>query len=274
MIPKAMTFRISYVQRMFGAIAVCSIWLAAPHRSSLYAQTTDNEIKLYVDKLNKGQTDDVKKALPDLAAKYQSDPGVIYLQGRVASNGIEAVKLYQTVVTNFPKSEWADEALYRIYQYYYAMGLYKTAEAKLRQLKREYPNSPYASVTSAEKFPAQNERKDQTGSKEPADTLVSREERQAPVKSAAPPPKAVPTPVEKQGRYTLQVGAFTTAANAEKQKSFFEKLGYQAEMTNKVRSGRSLFLVWVGSFRTPDEAKAFARRVRSKYNIDSMVVER
>ena len=274
MIPKTLTFWVPDARKIFGVIVVCSMCLVVPSRSSFYAQTTDNEIKLYVDKLNKGQTDEVKKALPDLAAKYQSDPGVIYLQGRVASNGIEAVKLYQTVVTNFPKSEYADEALYRIYQYYYAMGLYKTAEAKLQQLKRQYPNSPYASLTSAKKLPEQNERKNQTGGREPADTLVSKEESPAPVRTVIPSPKAAPAPEEKQGRYTLQVGAFTTAANAEKQKSFFEKLGYQAEITNKVRSGRSVFLVWVGSFRTPEEAKVFGRRVRSKYNINSMVVER
>ena len=58
-------------------------------------------------------------------------------------NGTEAMKDYQSIVDNFPKSEWADDALYAIYQYYYSLGLYKTADLKFQQLKKEYPASPY-----------------------------------------------------------------------------------------------------------------------------------
>lgn len=246
--------------------------------SVLLAQSSDVEVKSYIDKLEKGQTDEVKKALPDLAAKYQNHPGVIYLQGRLASNGIEAVKLYQSVVTNFPKSEWADEALYRIYQYYYSMGLYRTAEAKLRQLKRDYPNSPYASTTPAEKLSSRKDSVSHVAEKQPPlDTSKSNEEGETPVVDTKPASKISPpspAPVEKKGKYTLQVGAFTTATNAQKQKSFFENLGYSTEITNKVRGGRSLFVVLVGSFDTAADAKVVARQVKSKYKISPMVVER
>jgi cell division septation protein DedD len=248
------------------------------HSSLLLAQSSDEEVKSYIDKLEKGQTDEVKKALPDLAAKYQNQPGVIYLQGRLASNGIEAVKLYQSVVTNFPKSEWADEALYRIYQYYYAMGLYRTAEAKLQQLKRDYPNSPYAATTPGGELSSRKDSGSQIVRKQPpVDTSTSNEDREAPAVdtkpvSRIPPPS--PAPVEKKGKYTLQVGAFTTAANAQKQKRFFENLGYSAEITNKVRGGKSLFVVLVGSFDSTNEAKVVARQVKSRYKISPMVVER
>jgi len=75
---------------------------------------------------------------------YQNNPGVMYLQAVLTTDGSEAAKLYQNIVDNFPKSEWGDDALYKLYQYYYSVGLYKTAEQKLVQLKEEYPFSAYA----------------------------------------------------------------------------------------------------------------------------------
>ena len=57
-------------------------------------------------------------------------------------------------------------------------------------------------------------------------------------------------------------------------KSFFENLGMVVEITNKVRGGKSLYLVWVGDYRTTDEAKAAAKDIKKKNKIDSIVVER
>ena len=74
--------------------------------------------------------------------------------------------------------------------------------------------------------------------------------------------------------YVLQVGAFSSSTNAQKRKNFFEDLGYSVEVTNKVRSGRSLFLVWVGSFHSMEEARLEGRRIKTKYKTDSIIVER
>jgi cell division septation protein DedD len=234
----------------------------------LNGQTHSDEVKSYIKMLDQGQPEQVRKALPDLVTKYQNTPDLLYLQGRLASDGIEAVKFYQSVVDNFPKSEYADNALYRIYQYYYAVGLYRTAEKKLAQLKSTYPNSPFASGPGPAKLPGRDEaqlklqQNDTTAPETPAvvDTAS------APV--TKPPAHETPKP------YTLQVGAFSTLANAEKQKSYFEAVGYSAEITNKVRNGRSLHLVWLGSYPNSAEAMRVAKEIKQKYKIDSIVVEK
>ena len=83
-----------------------------------------------------------------------------------------------------------------------------------------------------------------------------------------------PQQIEAPEPYTLQVGAYSTVANAEKQRGFFENLGVNVEITNKVRGGRSLYLVWAGSFKSADEAKEFGKEIRKKHKIDSIVVEK
>jgi tetratricopeptide (TPR) repeat protein len=126
---------------------------------TICGQTVDREpdIRHRLEMIEKGQVEIVRSELPALITNYQNNPGVMYLQAVLTTDGTEAAKLYQNIIDNFPKSEWADDALYKLYQYYYSIGLYKTAEQKLNQLKEEYPFSAYATEQSpAEEKPVTN----------------------------------------------------------------------------------------------------------------------
>ncbi len=76
------------------------------------------DIQRYVELVEAGHIDQVRKDLPSLLANYPDDPGVTYLQALTTSDASEAVKLYQNIVDSHPASEWADDALYKIYQFY------------------------------------------------------------------------------------------------------------------------------------------------------------
>ncbi len=235
-------------------------FLSLAFGSLLLAQNIDAEIRSHLLKIEKGQSEEVKKALPDLLAKYPQNPAVMYLQGKLTTNGVDAAKNYQSIVDNFPRSEWADDALYALYQYYYALGLYKSADIKLQQLRKEYPTSPFVTGKQLREVPSQE------------DEIVKLPTKEiAPVETTK---QIVPEIQPATEPYTLQVGAYSTLQNAEKQKNFFENIGVNVEVTNKVRGGRSLYLVWAGSFTTADEAKAFGKQVKQKYKIDSIVVEK
>lgn len=240
----------------------------------LFAQTGDSEIKSSIEKIDKGQSEEVRKILPDLVAKYQNEPGMLYLQGRLATDGIEAVKFYQGIVDNFSKNEWADDALYRIHQYYYSLGLYRTADLKIQQLRKEYPNSPYVAGKPEPIVPPQEEKPVKLPEKE----VIGIETQDIP-DTTEPIQSKLPTqtptlPVAVSEPYTVQVGAYSTMVNAEKQKIYFDDLGYKVEITNKIRNGRNMYLVWVGSFSTIEEARDLVREIKKKYKLDSMIVER
>jgi len=235
----------------------------------LSAQTQDVDalVRARVKMLDQGKADQVKAELPSLVAKYQNHPGILYLQGRLSSNGAEASRYYQSVVDNFPKSEWADDALYRIYLYYSTLGLSRTANLKMQQLRKDYPNSPHL-----REKPYQAEVSDSTDT-----TAVVT----PPVVVSEPPPEPVrkevtpsmPAP-ESSGNYAIQVGAFSSLENATRLKSYFEELGYPVDVQNRVRGGRSLHLVWAGRFASADEARRFGAEVKRKHNIESIVISR
>jgi tetratricopeptide (TPR) repeat protein len=216
------------------------------------AQTPSNEpdIQRRLEMIERGQAEAVKAELPTLMTNFQNHPGVLYLQGVLTTDGAEAAKIYQSIVDNFPKSEWADDALYRLYQYYYSVGLYKTAEQKLNQLKEDYPFSAYVS----EKPPATDTR---SGQPEPA-----MEPKQ-------------PEPVPKFAtKFTVQVGAFSTFQNAEQLRSKFEQEGYASNIFTNASGGRKIHRVWVGEFQTKEEAARFSDEIRRKFKLESIVVTR
>jgi tetratricopeptide (TPR) repeat protein len=219
---------------------------------SLRPQTSNREpdINHRLEMIEKGQGEAVRAELPALMTNYQNNPGLMYLQAVLTTDGTEAAKLYQNIVDNFPKNEWGDDALYRLYQYYYSIGLYKTAEQKLTQLKEEYPFSAYAT-------------------------------EQNPMAEEKPIAKERPTVVKPKGtvpkyasNFTIQVGAFSTLQNAGELKAKFEKEGYPSNIFTIVSHGKKLHKVWVGEFQTYIEAKHFAAKIKKKFNLIAMVVSR
>ncbi len=236
------------------------------------AQDQSPDINKYLERIESGHSDEVRTELPSLLSTYPNNPGVLYLQGVLTPDGTEAVRIYQSIVDNFPKSEWADDALYKVYQFYYAIGLYRTAELKLNQLKTDYPQSKYvASVAlhDVKTLPDETQKSD------------SVQAERAPAPAVASMPNAEKPAVEEReaaldetprGQYALQVGAYSQQVNAEKQKLFFEDLGFSVDVLNKVKDSRSLFVVLVGEYRSVDEAKVKGAEIKKKYNINSMVV--
>ena len=219
---------------------------------ALYTQSNNNEpdIRHRLEMIEKGQAEAVRAELPSLMTNYQNNPGVMYLQAVLTTDGAEAAKLYQNIVDNFPKSEWGDDALYKLYQYYYSIGLYKTADQKLTQLKEEYPFSAYAAEKNS----------------------IVEEKQAAKEKPTVTKPKG--TMPKFATNFTVQVGAFSTLENASELKTKFEKEGFQSNIFTIVSHGKKLHKVWVGEFQTYDEARRFTAEIKSKFNLTSIVVSR
>jgi len=238
------------------------------------AQDQAPDIERYLARVEKGESEAVRSEISSLLSKYPNNPDVLYLQGVLTTDGTEAVRIYQSIVDNFPKSERADDALYKVYQFYYAIGLYRTAEIKLNQLKTDYPQSKYvASVVQSDtkNLPEEKENPDLPRSTPVVQNPPIQPQDEKPTLPESEPLHSV---VGERGQYTLQVGAFSQQVNAEKQKLFFEDLGYSVEVINKVRDSRALFVVLVGIYRTSDEAKTKGEEFKKKYNINSMTVTR
>ncbi len=219
---------------------------------TIFAQ--DDEVVDQLKIIEKGKIEEAQKALSGLKAKYPGNPSVIFLDAILKSNGEEALQLYKTVYEKYPKSTFADASLYRMFSYYYSLGLYKKAEETLKKLKTEYPKSPYiqaADRTIPEEIPS---------------------EANAPAEEKTIENKPEKTVSEENSKFTVQAGAFLNILNAQTLKKNLIADGFTAEITSKEVGGSILNIVVTGKFRTEKDADSLLTHLDKKYRIKGRVV--
>ena len=217
--------------------------------SQILAQEVD--IVPYLKMIEQGKIEEVKGKLLDLKTDYPKSSNLVFLEGVLTENGQDAVVLYQTLVEKYPKSAYADAAIYRIYSYYFALGLYNTADKNFEKLKKEYPESPYIKMATA--------------------NVVNTEVEETPQQTEETPVENVD--VEKQFSYSVQAGAFTNVDNANSLKKDIENAGMISFIQDKNVAGTVFNVVYIGKFETRKEADDFLPIANTRFKIAGRVVE-
>jgi cell division protein FtsN len=72
----------------------------------------------------------------------------------------------------------------------------------------------------------------------------------------------------------VQAGAFSTEKNAQKQVDFFASIGKRAIIGTKLNNGRTLYVVSIEGFTNEQDARNVIAELKSKYNIETIIVAR
>jgi len=206
----------------------------------------EKDIVPYLKQIEGGQSDSVITLLPELKKSYPDDPSVLFLEAVLTENGQDAVPIYNRIISDFPNSKYADASVYRLFSYYYSLGLYNAASVFLDKLKKHYPASPYIKIAQRE-VPSDNE----------ISTIVQNTAQE-----------------DKSGGYkfTIQAGAFTNESNAAALKKSFENSGYHSFIKKKSVAGSDFNVVYVGEFKDRDEAESFLLVVNKQFELKGRVV--
>ncbi len=93
--------------------------------------------------------------------------------------------------------------------------------------------------------------------------------------SATEPEDEVTGPGREGEEYAIQIGSFPTKRDAERLSRKFSSVGYQADIYANFPDGKTLiYLVWVGSYRSREEAKEEIRTIKKRFNIDGVLTTR
>ena len=214
---------------------------------SCFAQEID--IVPYLKMIEQGKLIEVKEKFINLKSDNPGSTNLIFLEAVLTENGQDAVSLYQQLVEKYPKSSYADAALYRLYSYYFALGLYNTADKNLEKLKKSYPESPYIKMISV------NVVNNEPENSEPDSRDTSQPEK------------------EIQDNFTVQAGAFTSSVNASALKKEVDNAGMISFIKDKNVAGTTFKVVYIGKFATRKEAEDFLAIANSRFNIAGRVVE-
>lgn len=232
--------------------SVILILLSLAFNHSVFCQEVD--IVPYLKQIEKGESESVKNLLPKLKRDNPQSANLIFLEGVLTENGQEAVSIYQNFVEKYPNNAYADAALYRIYSYYFALGLYSTADKILGELTQKYPDSPYIRMAVS-----QRETKEATNI-ENTDSVEN--QKRVKVKSNA------------DYKFTVQAGAFVKIENAQGLKSELEAEGVSCEMKDKNVGGTTFHVIYAGKFQSKADAEKFLQQLNARFNINGRIVEK
>jgi len=220
---------------------------------SVNINAQDVNIVPYLQQIENGKADEVRNELVGLKERYSDDPSVMFLEGVLTENGQKAVVIYQKVVVEYPDSKYADAALYRIYSYYYALGLYESATEKLNKLITDYPKSPYIKIAKQNQLPVNPEITQED------ETNITQQKNED-VKGA-------------DYKFTIQAGAFSKIENAESLQLKFEKSGIFSEIKDKLVAGTTFHVVYVGKFVTENDAENFLKTINDRFELSGRVTQ-
>ena len=252
------------------------------------------DISRYYQDIREDNIDKVRRFLPDLIRKYPHNPDVLFLSALVEPDGDKALLIYKDVMSQYPNSSRADDALAKIIEYMYTKGLYQKTIDYSKQLITKYPNSDkigdcvymilgsfnvmnqkdsvdYYHNYYLKRYP--NMKLPYLEYKSVSTYLIS----DKPPASKAPvqQPQRVEKPAITSGqKWVLQVGAFGNPQNALALKNQLTSWGYNPYIQKIKGSKHDLLSVRVGNYASREEANRAGERLKALHHIEYIVIKR
>ena len=272
--------------------------------SSLISQ--DHLDALIQDVLH-GSRDSAAIYLPAIDQKYTNNPTVMYLKGLLETDGDEAMKIFSNLYNTHPTSDYGDDAVMKVAEYYYAAGLYVQASNWLKKMPIYYSRSEHIEravklflnslIVSGHRdtaffysrvFERQFPTLDVDGK---INHLLQEYEKSKKQKEQAEahstePVEPVDISIEYQteapidqiesalnsGIYSLQSGAYSILENADQQKINLIIAGFDARITELYRNNKVLYAVRIGYFNSNEDARQIGSQIKTKVDLDTIVV--
>lgn len=264
--------------------------------SSIYAQSEEVRdcLKLYAA----GKTEAVKQKLLQLEEEYTDDPGIILLQAITSEDAKEAIELYEFIVVEHPQSEWADDAYWRIVQYYAVIDDLPRAKSELEQFRKKYPTSDFIApandvVKTCEMIAANLEKIKQNSKNSKTEHNVqnvksekketTKEQTKAkPLENKSKPEissenrtnSSNKTETKQNTNYSLQVGVYSTQESAQKEKERYKKLRFKSDIVPKKVDGIIMHAVIIGNYKTIEAAEKDKSLVEKHCNCKPLIYKK
>lgn len=218
----------------------------------LFTSLSSQEVNIveHLKAIEDGQVETAISGLNNLKKTHPNDPSVLFLDAVLTEDGESALTKYQKIYEEHPNSNYADAALYRVFSYYYSLGIYNRAENLLAKLKSEYSSSPYIRM-------ANRNIPDVGDLEEPVEEPIQ------------PTPKIAAVD---DYTFTIQAGAFLNIDNAKNLLNEIQKDGYPAELGTKSVGGSLLNVVTFGHLESEDEADPLLSYLKNKFNLNGRII--
>jgi tetratricopeptide (TPR) repeat protein len=223
--------------------------------------------------------------LLNLSSRDSNHPTALFALGLVESDGAQAIQYFNRIIQEHHNSPFADDALFRIAQYYYSQGNYKSSKGYFSLINRHYSSSKYKDESQylyCQCLQAQ-------GLVDSAKVFLK-----AFIKNVPQSPYVDYAVLDLEDlfyyddtsqntknnilgstqKYSIQVGAFSERKNAQKFISRLNERKIPTEIVRKNVDGRGLWAVWIGKFSTKEKANDYAKDKLKQIFDDYQIVVR
>ena len=258
-------------------------------------------IDLYITLLEKGKISEVKENLPELIERYPKDPGIFFLKGLVSNSADEALLNYETLIKEYPNSDYASLSEMKIGEYLFARGLYSQASNQFKKTIINYPIGDHhqmaldlmvnsylaigdddslkiALINIKDLYPKldynkyginglKNEKREAKLVRLNAAIITNRFKE---AKDKRQKTKIISKPKVKP--WVVQVGAFGKYNNAKRLRNQLQNNGFIAVIHTIYSNGSSLHAVRIVRYEEQSDAEKFGRKLKKKYGLDFRVI--
>lgn len=254
-----------------------------------------------------GSRDSAAVYLPTMEQRYPNNPSLMYLKGLLEDNGEEAMVIFSKLYNTHPSSEYGDDAVMKVAEYYYAAGMYVKAANWLKKMPIYYSRSEHIEravklflnslIVSGHKdtavfysrvfkrqFPAldvdgkindllrdfQKSNQEKKSAKELAPKFSTL--KVTPVEIMDKTPIATIDVNNASGIYSLQMGAYSVMENAESQKINLIIEGFSARIDKLYKNNRTLYAVRIGHYDSKKDAQKVGAQIKAQLGISTIVI--
>ena len=230
---------------------------------------------------------------------------MLFLKGLMETNGEEAMQIFVKLYNNHPTSEYGDDSVMKIAEYYYASGLYVQSAGWLKKMPLYYSRSEHieralklflnslivsghrdTAIFYSKVFKKQFPSLDVDGKindllddyehskRLSRNTIQPSPEKNQGVFTSSPSSSVIATKVDKSTvGYSLQSGAYSSQENAENQKIYLKNSGFNAHVAELYRQTKILYAVRIGYYDTAKESEEVSSKLKSMLDLDTIVVK-
>ena len=262
-------------------------------------------LDILIQEVLSGSKDSASIYLPMIETQYPNNPNMLFLKGLMETKGEEAMQIFVKLYNNHPTSEYGDDAVMKIAEYYYASGLYVQSAGWLKKMPLYYSRSEHIeralklflnslivsghrdtaifySKVFKKQFPSldvdgkiNNLLDDYEHSKQSSiNTIQPSLGKNQEAFNYSTSSSIIKTEVDKSTvGYSLQAGAYSLQENADNQKIYLINSGFNARIAELYRQNKILYTVRIGYYDTAKEAEDVSSKIKSILYLDTIVVE-
>jgi len=235
---------------------------------TVYSQTvSEYPIQPWIDLLNAGNKTEALKRFTEQKQKTPNDAAVLYFDALVTEDGAVALEKFREMYNKNKKSQWADDALFRLYAYYFAAGGYNTATDLGRQMRQQYPNSPYLPYVEGQQIAADVNQNQSTQSE--SNEFVQREDYSGENSGV----RTEKNEIKSTKGWNVQAGAFLELVNAQLLEEKLQNANFgKTWVGSKSVAGTSLAVVYLGPFATKEKAEEQKTKLKNQMRLTGFLV--